>query len=76
MVLQSFPMLIVQVKNNKKIGWTAVAIISFLISLLLFLKDLAIVTVFLMKKFIDGTESVSLRPKTELITKKEPQLDR
>ena len=69
-------MLIVQVKNNKKVGWTAVAIISFLISLLLFLKDLAIVTVFLMKKFIDGTESVSLRPKTELITKKEPQLDR
>ena len=76
MVLQSFPMLIVQVKNNKKVGWTSVAIISFLISLLLFLKDLAIVTVFLMKKFIDGTESVSLRPKTELITKKEPQLDR
>jgi uncharacterized membrane protein YbhN (UPF0104 family) len=72
MVLQSFPMLIVQVKNNRKVGWTTVAIMSFLISLLLFLKDLAIVTVFLMKKFINGTESVSLRPKTELITKKEP----
>jgi hypothetical protein len=69
-------MLIVQVKNNRKVEWTTIAIVSFLISLLLFLKDLAIVTVFLMKKFINGSESVSLRPKTELITKKEPQLDR
>jgi hypothetical protein len=47
-----------------------------MISLALFLKDLALVTIFLMRRYIEGAQSVSLRPKTELIIKKEPKLDR
>jgi hypothetical protein len=69
-------MMIVQVKNNRKVGWSSLATISFVISLALFLKDLALVTIFLMRRFIDGSENVSLRPQTELIIKKEPKLDR
>ena len=68
--------MIIQVKNNRRIGWKAISTFSFLVSLILFLKDVALISVYLMRKFIDGSDNVSVRPKTELIIKKEPKLDK
>lgn len=59
--LQNIPMMVIQVTQNSEGGWTAIAVISFLVSIALFLKDATQVVTFASHRMFDGIET-PLRP--------------
>lgn len=59
--LQTIPMMIIQVTQNSQGGWEAIGVISFIISLMLFLKDTTQVVGFMSHRIFDNVES-NLRP--------------
>ena len=59
--LQNIPMMTLQVTQNSEGGWTAIAVISFIIAISLFLKDATQVVSFTSHRLFDGIET-PLRP--------------
>lgn len=61
----TIPMLIVisSVSNNND-QWTGVARLAVILSCLMFTKNLSIMTIFIIRKFIDGAEDPPMRPRT------------
>ena len=60
------PMIIVQTANNNATdeGWTGVAKVSMLILALMLIKNLSLVTIFIIRKSIDGMIDPDMRPET------------
>lgn len=59
--LQTIPMMIIQVSQNNDDTWTGIAVISFLVSLVMLIKNGYQVTAFLSHRVFDGVES-NMRP--------------
>lgn len=75
LLLETIPQIIIQVLNNQKAGWGLVQAVSFLISILLLVKNISMVTVFGIRKFIEHRDSVSLRPTSYAEFQTVPKLD-
>jgi len=50
---ESFPQLIIQVANNKSMGWESYSTASFFFTIIMFVKNVTILTIWAIKKFID-----------------------
>ena len=50
--------------ENEEIGWTAVAKLSMLVLIIMLIKNLGLVTVYAIRKFIDNNNDPAMRPKT------------
>ena len=60
---ETLPQLIIQSTNNNMTEWSSVANFSFAMTILLFMKDATILTLYLIRRFIDGASNPELRPK-------------
>lgn len=54
--------MIIQASYNNQWGWSGVANFSFAMIIILFIKDATILTLFTVRKFIDGASDPKLRP--------------
>jgi hypothetical protein len=54
--------MIIQASYNNQYGWSSAANFSFAMIIFLFIKDVTILTLFTVRKFIDGTSDPKLRP--------------
>ena len=55
--------MIIQSSNNNVLGWSStIAKLSFSTSVIVFVKDLTIITVFCIRKWMEGKESAKMRP--------------
>lgn len=59
------PQMIVQVTINNSSIWDGPAKFSFAMSILLFIRDVSLITVYFIKKFIDHSAEPIIRPQTE-----------
>ena len=58
------PMIIVQAANNNDTEWTGVAKLTMLLLALMLVKNLSLVTIFVIRKSIDGLLDPDMRPNT------------
>lgn len=63
--LENIPQIIIQVTINNNSIWDGPANFSFAMSILLFIKDVTLITLFFIKKFIDQTQEPLIRPLAE-----------
>jgi len=70
-------MIVIQAKNNNETTWaTGAATISFFISLLVAIKDIGLITVFLIRVYIEHRDGVFLRPQSYGQMQETPKLDK
>ena len=62
--LLTVPMMIVISSVSNELEWTLMARIAIIFSALSFTKNLATMTIFVIRKFIDGAEDPPMRPRT------------
>jgi len=62
--LLTVPMLIVVSSTGNATEWTLIARIAIILAAAMFTKNLGIVTIFAIRKFIDGAEDPPMRPRT------------
>ena len=62
--LNTLPMMIVISSVSNELEWSGVGRLAIAVSALMFIKNLSIVTVFAIRKFIDDQEDPPLRPRT------------
>lgn len=55
--LETLPQIILQVTNNNIVGWNGAARFSFAISIILFVKDVTLLTMYIIRRFIDQTSN-------------------
>lgn len=60
--LETVPQMIVQVTINNSTIWDGPAKFSFAMSVLIFIRDATLITLFIVKKFIDQTAEPLIRP--------------
>ena len=58
------PMIIIQASNNNDSGWTGVAKAAMLVLALMLVKNLSLVTLYVIRKSIDGLVDPDMRPNT------------
>lgn len=63
--LENVPQLVIQVTINNETVWDGPAKFAFAMNILLFLRDVTLITMFFIKKFIDHTEEPYIRPLAE-----------
>jgi len=63
--LETIPQMILQVTINNQTTWDSPAKFSFAMSILLFLRDIAMITLYMAKKFIDQSSNPLIRPEVE-----------
>jgi len=63
--LQTLPQMILQVTINNAQIWDSPAKFSFAMALLLFLRDVTLITLYFIKKFIDQSAEPMIRPQAE-----------
>jgi len=64
--LLTVPMMIVISSVSNAIEWTIMARIAIIFSAVSFTKNLAVMTIFVIRKFIDGAEDPPMRPRTSM----------
>ena len=64
--LLTIPMMIVVSSVSNALEWTGVARMAIIFSAVSFTKNLAVMTIFVIRKFIDGAEDPPMRPRTSL----------
>lgn len=64
--LLTVPMMIVISSVSNAVEWTLMARIAIILSAVSFTKNLGIMTIFVIRKFIDGAEDPPMRPRTSL----------
>ena len=62
--LLTVPMMIVISSVSNALEWTLMARVAIICSALSFTKNLATMTIFVIRKFIDGAEDPPMRPRT------------
>lgn len=60
----TIPMMIVVSSVSNALEWSFMARIAIFFSALMFAKNLSIVTIFAIRKFVDGAEDPPMRPRT------------
>lgn len=63
--LQTIPQMILQVTINNQTRWDSPAQFSFAMAILLFLRDVSLITLYMIRRFIDQAEDPKIRPQTE-----------
>ncbi len=63
--LQTIPQMILQVTINNQTVWDSPAKFSFAMAILLFLRDVTLITLYFVKKFIDNSAEPLIRPQAE-----------
>ena len=77
LVMESIPQIIIQATNNNtNKSWGGLETFSFTLSAIILLKNLSILTVFFIRKFIEHRDSVSFRPQTYSSIQNAPKLDK
>ena len=64
--LLTIPMMIVISSVSNALEWTGIARMAIIFSAVSFTKNLAVMTIFVIRKFIDGAEDPPMRPRTSL----------
>lgn len=64
MFFLTLPMMIVVSSNSNALEWTVTARLAIVFSALMFAKNLCVITIFAIRKFIDGAEDPPMRPRT------------
>lgn len=64
--LLTVPMMIVISSASNATEWSAVARIAIILAAVSFTKNLAVMTIFIIRKFIDGAEDPPMRPRTSI----------
>ena len=60
------PMLICISSVSNAIEWTLMARLAIILAALMFAKNLCVITIFAIRKFIDGAEDPPMRPRTSM----------
>lgn len=78
LVLEAFPQIIIQAMNNNQTRWDdrAIKLTSFLVSVAVLVKNVAILTVFFVRTVIERRESVQMRPQSYQVLQNVPKIDR
>ena len=58
-------MMIVISSNSNALGWISMGRLAIAVSALMFIKNLSVVTIFAIRKFIDGQDDPPMRPRTK-----------
>ena len=62
-LFETLPQIIIQASNNNMHGsWPSAAKFSFAIAIILFIKDVTLLTMYIIKRFIDQSRNPTLRP--------------
>jgi len=56
--------MICQNMNNDKTEWTTLAKVCMLVTIVMFIKNLSLLTVYIIRRFIDNKEDPPMRPRT------------
>jgi disulfide bond formation protein DsbB len=66
LIFSTFPQLIIQSNNNNKssVGWNGLAIITMIVIILMFIKNVAFLTIYTIRRMIDGSDDAQMRPQT------------
>ena len=64
-LLETVPQMIVQVTINNSTMWDGAAKFSFAMSVLIFVRDATLITLFIARKFIDQSSDPLIRPQAE-----------
>lgn len=57
-------LIVISSVSNNGDQWTAMARVAVILSCLMFTKNLSVMTIFIIRKFIDGAEDPPMRPRT------------
>ena len=60
----TIPMIIIQAQNNNDTEWTGMAKFSMLVLAIMLVKNLSLVTIYIIRKTIDGMMDPDMRPST------------
>lgn len=63
-LFENLPQLIIQSSNNNITKWSSISNFSFAMIIFVFIKDVALLTLFSIRKFIDNSSNPELRPKS------------
>jgi hypothetical protein len=64
MFMHTIPLMIIQSSSNNSSKWTGNAKLTMLVMIVMLIKNLCLVTIFAIRKYIDGTYDPQMRPLT------------
>jgi hypothetical protein len=66
LLFSTIPQLVIVSTNSNKpqIGWSGLAVFTLLVMIAMFLKNLAIVTIYTVRRYVDNREDPPMRPRT------------
>ena len=66
LLFSTFPQLIIQSNNNNKssVGWNGLAVITMIVIILMFIKNVAFLTIYTIRRMIDRSDDAQMRPQT------------
>jgi len=68
---------VIQARNNNWFGWGKTSLVaSFVVSCIILVKDVTLLTVFVIRKFLEQRDTATLRPKSYVNTQTVPKLDK
>ena len=77
LILEALPQIMIQASNNNWLGWSSgLSIASFVLSVLVLVKDVTVLTIFGIRKFIEKREDASLRPHCYPVVQPVTKLDK
>ena len=60
----TIPQMVCQNMNNDKTEWTTLAKVCMLVTIVMFIKNLSLLTVYIIRRFIDNKDDPPMRPRT------------
>lgn len=65
LIFQSVPQMVIQSSNNRSDEkWSGIAVFTMIITVFMFVKNLSLVTIYAIRKFIDNKDEPPMRPRT------------
>ena len=66
----NLPMVITMALNNNTVGWSGISYIAFIVTLMMFIKNVGFMTIYLIRRVIDYDIDAKMRPRTRTPTSK------
>jgi hypothetical protein len=63
-IFMTFPQTIIQSMNNDIVGWSGLAVFCFAITVIMFIQNLAYMTMYAIRRVIDNDPDAKMRPRT------------
>ena len=64
LLFETVPQLAIVGTNSNKIGWTPLATLTLIVLIIMFVKDLGLVTIYTIRRYVDNREDPPMRPPT------------